>query len=70
MYKPYVELAKIYFRNAKIVIDKYHYYRQINRAKKSVRVRIQKEQRPQERKLLKGNRKLLSKTSSSLKTEE
>lgn len=34
MYKPYAEPAKIYFRNAKIVIDKYHYYRQINRAKK------------------------------------
>ena len=42
MYKPYAEPAKIYFRNAKIVIDKYHYYRQINRAKKRVRVRIQK----------------------------
>ena len=45
MYKPYTEPAKIYFRNAKIVIDKYHYYRQINRAKKRVRVRIQKAQR-------------------------
>lgn len=70
MYKPYAELTKIYFRNAKIVTDKYHYYRQINRAKKRVRVRIQKAQRPHGRKLLKGNRRLLSKTSSSLKTEE
>lgn len=70
MYKPYAEPAKIYFRNAKIVIDKYHYYRQVNWAMERVRKRIQKEQRPQERKLLKGNRRLLSKTSSSLKTEE
>lgn len=70
MYKPYAEPAKIYFRNAKTVIDKYHYYRQVNWAMERVRKRIQKEQRPQERKLLKGNRRLLSKTPSSLKTEE
>ena len=45
MHKPYAELTKIYFRNAKIVIDKYRYYRQINWEMERVRVRIQKAQR-------------------------
>lgn len=70
MYKPYAELAKIYFHNAKIVVDKYHYYRQVNWAMERVRVRIQKAQRPQERKLLKGSRRLLSQTASSLEIED
>lgn len=60
MYKPYADLAKIYFGNAKIVVDKYHYYRQVNWAMERVRKRIQKAQRTQERKLLKNSRKLLS----------
>ena len=70
MYKPYAELAKIYFKNAKIVIDKYHYFRQVMWAMERVRKRIQKEQRAQERKLLKGSRKLLSKAKSDLEMEE
>lgn len=70
MYKPYAELAKIYFHNAKIVVDKYHYHRQVNWAMERVRKRIQKAQRPQERKLLKGSRKLLSKALNSLNGED
>lgn len=29
MWQPYVELARIYFPNAKIIIDKYHFIRQV-----------------------------------------
>lgn len=70
MYKPYAELAKIYFKNAKIVIDKYHYFRQVTWAMERVRKRIQKEQRAQERKLLKGSRRLLAKSSVELNKED
>lgn len=42
MWQPYVDLARIYFPNAMIVIDTYHFLRQVTWAMENVRKRIQK----------------------------
>ena len=42
MYKLYADLAKIYFPNAVIIIDKYHFVRQTTWAIEGVRKRLQK----------------------------
>lgn len=42
MWKPYTELAKTFFPNATIVIDKYHFIRQTTWAIENVRKRLQK----------------------------
>lgn len=70
MYKPYAELAKIYFPNAKIVVDKYHYYRQVYWALERVRKRIQKQLSKQGRLLLKRSKKLLTARYDRLNTED
>lgn len=42
MWLPYVELARTFFPNAKIIIDKYHFIRQTTWAIEKVRKRLQK----------------------------
>ncbi|WP_040683701.1 ISL3 family transposase, partial [Thermobrachium celere] len=42
MWQPYIDLAKTYFKNAIIVIDKFHYIRHAMWAVEAVRKRIQK----------------------------
>ena len=42
MWRPYVDLAQTFFPNAKIIIDKYHFIRQITWAIENVRKRLQK----------------------------
>jgi len=42
MYRPFVDIAKTYFKNAKVVIDKYHFIRYNNWAIENVRKRVQK----------------------------
>lgn len=37
MYKPYTEMAKAYFPNAVVIIDKYHFIRQTTWAIEGVR---------------------------------
>lgn len=70
MYKPYAELAKIYFPNAKIVVDKYHYYRQVYWALERVRKSIQKQLSKEGRLLLKRSKRLLTARYSALNTED
>lgn len=70
MYKPYAELAKIYFPNAKIVVDKYHYYRQVYWALERVRKRIQKQLSKEGRLLLKRSKKLLTTRYVNLTIED
>ncbi len=70
MYTPYVELAKVYFPNAKIIIDKYHFIRQITWAFESVRKELQKTMLPSIRKYYKRSRKLLLKSYDKLKDED
>ena len=59
MWKPYVELARIYFPNAKIIIDKYHFVRQVTWAIENVRKRLQKTMPYELRKYYKRSRKLI-----------
>jgi transposase len=42
MWKPYVDLAKPYFPNATIIIDKYHFIRYVTWAIENGRKRLQK----------------------------
>ena len=42
MWQPYAELAKIFLPNAKIIVDKYHFIRQVTWAVENVRKRVQK----------------------------
>ena len=40
MWEPYLDVAKRYFRNAKIAIDSFHIMRTINNAMNSVRISV------------------------------
>jgi len=42
MWKPYLDITKIYFKNAKYVVDRFHYVRYIMDALDSIRVNLQK----------------------------
>ena len=59
MWKPYVETAKAYFPNAKIIIDKYHFIRQVYWAMEGVRKRLQKTMPTNLRKYYKRSKRLL-----------
>lgn len=59
MWKPYVDLAEIFFPHAKIIIDKYHFIRQITWAIESVRKRLQKTMVASLRKYYKRSHKLI-----------
>jgi len=59
MWQPYIDLAKTYFKNAVIVIDRFHYVRQVMWAIEAVRKRIQKNMSIKYRKYFKKSRKLI-----------
>lgn len=59
MWQPYVDLAKAYFPNATIVIDKYHFIRQVTWAIEKVRKNLQKTMPANLRKYYKRSRKLI-----------
>lgn len=59
MWKPYTEIAKLLFPNATIIIDKYHFIRQITWSIESVRKRLQKQMTADLRKYYKRSRKLI-----------
>lgn len=59
MWKQYVDLAKIYFPNATIIIDKYHFIRQVTWAIENVRKRLQRNMAPALRKYYKRSRTLI-----------
>lgn len=65
----YKDLAREYFPNATIVIDKFHVVRYVTWALENVRKRIQKELHPSKRKYFKRSRKLLLTHKSKLSTE-
>jgi transposase len=58
MWEPYKTLAKHFFPNATIVIDKYHYVRQVYWALDRVRKRAQKQFKDEKRLYFKRSRKL------------
>lgn len=59
MWQPFVDIARAYFPNAKIIIDKYHFIRQVTWAIENVRKRLQKTMLPSLRKYYKRSRKLI-----------
>jgi transposase len=69
MWEPYVDLAKAYFPNATIVIDKYHFIRYVTWAIENVRKRLQKKMPPNLRRYYKRSRKLILTRYNKLKDE-
>jgi transposase len=65
----YKDLAKTYFPNAIIVVDRFHVVRYVTWALENVRKRIQKELHPSKRKYFKRSRKLLLTHKSKLNEE-
>ena len=70
MWKQYIELGQIYFPNAKIIIDKYHFIRQITWAIDRIRKRLQQTMTPTLRKYYKRSKTLIHKRYDSLNQEE
>lgn len=69
MWLPYVELARTFFPNAKIIVDKYHFIRQVTWAIENVRKRLQKSMPASLRKYYKRSRKLILTRYRKLKDE-
>ncbi|HEY9575794.1 MAG TPA: ISL3 family transposase [Lachnospiraceae bacterium] len=59
MWRPYADLAKAYFPNASIIIDKYHFIRQVSWAIEAIRKRLQKTMPAALRKYYKRSRSLI-----------
>lgn len=70
MWKQYAEIARIFFPNAKIITDKYHFIRQVTWAVENVRKRIQKNMIPTLRRYYKRSRSLILKRAHKLRPEE
>jgi transposase len=70
MWKQYAELAKIYFPNTKIIIDKYHFIRQVSWAIENVRKRVQKNMSPNLRRYFKRSQRLILKRNHKLTNDE
>ena len=69
MWQPYTDLAKLFFPNASIIIDKYHFIRQTTWAIEHVRKRLQKTMPASLRKYYKRSHSLILKRYKSLKEE-
>lgn len=69
MWRPYTDLAKTFFPNAAIVIDKYHFIRQTTWAIESVRKRLQKTMPASLRRYYKRSRSLILTRYAKLKDE-
>ena len=59
MWQPYVDLAHSFFPNAQVIIDKYHFVRQVTWAIENVRKRLQKSMTVTMRKYYKRSHKLI-----------
>jgi transposase len=69
MWQPYIDLARAYFPNAAIIIDKYHFIRQVTWAIENVRKRHQKTMPASLRKYYKRSHKLILTRYCKLKDE-
>ena len=69
MWQPYVEMARTFFPNATIIIDKYHFIRQVTWAIENVRKRLQRSMPATLRKYYKRSRKLILTRYWKLKDE-
>ncbi len=69
MWQPYVDIAHTYFPNAKVIVDKYHFIRQVTWAIEGVRKRVQKTMPATLRKYYKRNHKRILTHYDKLKDE-
>lgn len=69
MWQPYVDIAKAYFPNATVIIDKYHFIRQVTWAIENVRKRLQKTMPANLRKYYKRSRRMILTRYKKLKDE-
>lgn len=69
MWQPYVDLARSYFPNAQVIIDKYHFIRQVTWAIENVRKRLQKTMPANLRKYYKRSHKIILSRYENLKDE-
>lgn len=69
MWQPYVEMARTFFPNATVIIDKYHFIRQVTWAIENVRKRLQRSMPVTLRKYYKRSRKLILTRYRKLKDE-
>ena len=70
MWNQYADIARIFFPNATIIIDKYHFIRQVTWAIENVRKRIQKTMPASLRKYYKRSKSLILKRNHKLTEEE
>ena len=70
MWQQYVDLAKIYFPNAQIITDKYHFIRQTSCAIENIRKRLQKTMHANLRKYYKRSHSLILQRYSTLNKEQ
>lgn len=70
LWQPYKDLASIYFPNAKIVADRFHYIRYIIQAVDTIRKQVQTNLTPEERRYFKHSRKLLLSRYINLNKEQ
>lgn len=70
MYAPYIRVARQYFPNATIIVDKYHFIRQTGWALENTRKRLQKGMHPSQRKYYKRSRTLLLSRFKKLPLEQ
>lgn len=70
MWKPYAELADIFFKKSVYLVDKYHYVRQIIWAFERTRKRIQKKYGKTHRLMFKNSKRILTKRKIKLKPEQ
>ena len=69
MWRPYVDLAHAYFPNAEVIIDKYHFIRQVTWAIENVSKRLQKTMPASLRKYYKRSHKLILSRYAKLKDD-
>lgn len=69
MWRPYTELAQAFFPNATIIVDKYHFIRQVTWAIENVRKRLQRSMPSYLRNYYKRSRKLILTRYKKLKDE-
>ena len=70
MWRPYVELARSFFPNAQVIIDKYHFVRQVTWAIENVRKRLQKSMTATMRKYYKRSHSLILTRYKQLKDKD
>ncbi len=70
MYRPYLQIAKTYFKNATIIIDKFHFVRHVIWAFERVRKNVQKDFLECRRKYFKRSKTLLTRRRHKLNEEQ